>query len=159
MALTKKQQLFVMEYCADPNTGKAEAARKAGFSKSRAHKTACDLMKNPEVQREIERHLNSKVKSAEAKPLTPETVIQDLDAIADMCRTAGAGAWQAATLVKVAELKGKYLKMFTDRVEVGPNDKLMELLLEGRRRAALAAPVVVTAEIIPALPEGGEGVQ
>lgn len=147
-----------MEYCANPQSGKAEAAFKAGYSKNRAAIRACELMKNPEVQREIERHLNGKVKSVEARPLTPETVIQDLDDIANMCKSAGAGAWQAATLVKVAELKGKYLKMFTDRVEVGPSDKLMELLLEGRKRAALAAPVV-TAEILPALPEGGESVQ
>jgi hypothetical protein len=71
--------------------------------------------------------------------LTPERVLQDLDDIAEMCKTAGAGAWQAGTLVKVAELKGKYLKMWTEKVEVGPTDALMELLLEGRRRAGLTA--------------------
>jgi hypothetical protein len=152
VSLTKKAQLFVMEFCANPEIGKAEAARRAGYSKNRAQIRACELMKNPEVQREIERHLNGKVKSVDAKPLSPETVIQDLDDIANMCRSAGAGAWQAATLVKVAELKGKYLKMFTDKVEVGPNDALMELLLEGRKRAGLASP-----QIIPALPDGGEG--
>src|SRR5215469_752594 len=127
--------MFVMEYCADPKIDKTEAALRAGYSKDRAQSTGCELMKHPEVLREIERQLNSKVKSVESKTLTPETVIQDLDNIAEMCRTAGAGAWQAATLVKIAELKGKYLKMFTDKVEVGPNDALMELLLEGRKRA------------------------
>jgi len=42
--------------------------------------------------------------------------------------------------------------MFTDKVDFGPNDALMELLLEGRKRAGLAAP-----PIIQALPDGGEG--
>jgi hypothetical protein len=76
---------------------------------------------------------------AKSEKLTPERVIQDLEQIEEMCKMAGPGAWQASTLVKIAELKGKYLKMWTDRVEVGPTEALMELLLEGRKRAGLPA--------------------
>lgn len=61
MALTKLQQNFVTEYCADPKIRKAAAARKAGYSKDRAEITAIELMKNPEVKREIERRLTKRL--------------------------------------------------------------------------------------------------
>jgi phage terminase small subunit len=147
VALTKKQQMFVTEYCADPQCGKEEAARRAGFSRNRAAITACELMKNPEVQREIERRLTKKLDKLET---TQESVLQELHAIIEAAKEAGAGHWQMQARLKATELLGKYLKMFTEKVEVGPSDALMELLLEGRKRAGL-----VTA--VPALPEGGQG--
>ena len=158
MGLTKLKRAFIKEFVDDPACGQAEAARRAGFSAKRAKITACELMKDPAVKMEIDRRLANKLGQVEEKaagpkqPLTPEVVIQDLEAIAEMCRHAGPGAWQAATLVKVAELKGKYLKMWTEKVEVGPTDELMQLLLEGRKRAAMTLPAAPTAT-----PEGGEG--
>jgi phage terminase small subunit len=143
MALSKMKRAFIAAYCEDPTTGQAEAARKAGCSYKRAKQTAHDWMRDPEVKREIDRQLVLKVDRvdviAKCEKLTPERVIQDLEQIEEMCKMAGPGAWQASTLVKIAELKGKYLKMWTDKVEVGPTEALMELLLEGRKRAGLPA--------------------
>lgn len=150
MALTKRQQLFVMEYVKDPACGKAEAARKAGFSKPRAEITACELMKNPEVQREIERQMTKRLEKFEVtKQVTQESVLRELQAIVEAATAAGAGSWQLNSRLKAVELQGKFLKMWTEKLEVGPNDALMELLLEGRKRAGIAT--------VPALPEEGSG--
>ena len=147
MSLTKKQQLFVKEYCSDPDLGKAEAARRAGYTKSRAQITACELMKNPEVQREIERKLTKRIEKLET---TQESVLQELHSIIEAAKEAGAGHWQMQARLRATELLGKHLKMFTEKVEIGPNDALMELLLEGRKRAGMCPPV---------LPEGGASVE
>jgi hypothetical protein len=132
MGLTKMQRGFIAAYCEDPKIGQAEAARKAGCSLKRAKQTAYEWMRDPEVKREIDRQLAGKVDRVEivarAEKLTPERVIQDLEGIEEMCRLAGPGAWQASTLVKIAELKGKYLKMFTDRIEFDIDEKLIARL-------------------------------
>jgi hypothetical protein len=146
VALTKKMQLFVKEYCADPSCGKAQAARKAGYSSARAQIRACELMKNPEVQREIERQMMKRMERIE---VTQDSVLRELSEIIEAAKAAGAGAWQMTARLKAVEMQGRFLKMFTDRVEVGPNDALMELLLEGRKRAGLVT--------VPELPEGGSG--
>ena len=39
--------------------------------------------------------------------------------------------------MKVVELKGKYLKMWTEKVEFGLDDALIQKLQEGRKRAGL----------------------
>ena len=155
MGLTKSQQLFVLEYSKDPKCGKTEAARRAGYSAKRAQITGCELMKNPEVLREVDRLLKQRVEKTSVAKLTAESVIDDLNDIDECCKQAGAGAWQVATRVKIAELKGKYLKMFTDRVEVDIDDKLMERLEAGRRRSGLeraelpaAEPPVIEGEVV-----------
>src|SRR5690348_14209110 len=129
MALSKMQMAFIHEYVSNPGVSQKQAAINAGCSVKRASVTSSEWMRDPNIKREIERRLAAKLSTVEKKAsaeLTPETVIRDLDAIAEMCREAGPGAWQAATLVKVAELKGKYLKMFTDKVEVGLDDVLVQ---------------------------------
>ena len=141
MGLTKRKREFIRVYCENPKLSQTEVAAKAGYSVKRAKQAGYELMQDPDVNREIQRQLANKYDRVEVlakkEKLTPEQVIQDLEAIEEMCKTAGPGAWQAATLVKVAELKGKYLKMWTEKVEVGPTEQLMELLLEGRKRAGL----------------------
>jgi hypothetical protein len=127
--------------------GKAEAARRAGFQKSRAKITACELMKHPEVQKEIERRLAKKLARTS---ITSDTVLDELLDIIEACKEAGAGAWQMTARLKAAELLGKHLKMFSDRVEVGLDDELMSRLLEGRKRAGVLRPEEVHAQLIRA---------
>jgi Terminase small subunit len=140
MSLTKMKRAFIAAYCQNPKLGQAEAARSAGCSVKRAKVTAYEWMRDPEVKREIDRQIAHKVDRIDVRAntgeLTAETVIRELNDIAEMCRTAGAGAWQTAGLLKVAELKGKYLKMWTERVEFGLDEKLIALLEAGRKRAA-----------------------
>ena len=96
MSLTKKQRAFVQEYVQNPGTTHAEAARRAGASPKRAKITAYEWLRNPDVKREIDRQLNGKLQhievQARSEKLTPDSVIRDLDDIAEMCKEAGPGA-------------------------------------------------------------------
>jgi len=151
MGLTKKQQLFVQEFAKDPACGKAEAARRAGYKRNRAAITACELLKNPEIQTEIERNLSKKFDQSE---LNTDTVKKWLVDIYEAATAAGSGSWQMTARLKAAELLGKHLKMFSDRVEVGLDDALMEKLLDGRKRAGVVDAHELKADIIRAkLPE------
>ena len=159
MGFTKQQRAFIAAYCANPELGQAEAARRAGVGK-RAKVTASEWMHDEEVRGEIERQLANKYDSPAGeitpkKQLTVESVLEDLDALAEMCKKNGAGAWQAATLLKVAELKGKYLKMFTDRVEFDLSDKLIAKLEAGRRNAGIKQLPTASAEVVEE-PESNE---
>src|SRR5215467_12895816 len=109
LGLTKRKRAFIEIYCSRPDFNPTEAAKQAGFAYGRAKQTAYELLhRNADVMREVERRLASKIDRVEvvakAEKLTPERVIQDLEDIEVMCKTAGPGAWQASTLVKVAEL-------------------------------------------------------
>ena len=148
MALTKRRRLFVMEYTADPKAGQAQAAIRAGFSPKRAKETASELMRDPEVKEAIQRRLEKRVECLEAASgeLNEDQVIAELDTIRDAAIDAGAGAWQSATRLKVAELKGKYLGMFKEKLEIGLDEELIKRLEEGRKRAFL--PEGSKAEIV-----------
>jgi hypothetical protein len=149
MALTKKQQAFVAAYCDDPRLSQAEAARKAGFSIARAKITGHELMRNPEVKREIDRQLAGKLERIETQvktgEVTRESLCGQLDAIVEECTSAGAGAWQMQNRVKAIELKAKLYGLLTEKVELGLDEKLIELLEAGRKRAGLVpiAPATV----------------
>ncbi len=106
-------------------------------------------MKNPEIQREIERKLTKRLDKLET---TQESVLRELHAIIEAAKEAGAGHWQMQARLKATELLGKHLKMFTEKVEVGLDDALMEALLEGRKRAGLPTP---DSTALP--PASGEG--
>lgn len=55
MALTNKQQAFCIAMIDPYLSGQTEAARRAGFSGKRAAATATELMRKPEIVREIDR--------------------------------------------------------------------------------------------------------
>ena len=148
MGLTKRKREFISVYCNDPKIGQTEAARKAGYAISRAKQAGYDLMRDPDVKREIDRQLALKSECrievlTKNEKLTPEDVIKELDDIEETCKLAGPGAWQVATRVKVAELKGKYLKMWTEKVEIDLGEKIMAALIAGRKRAGLSAPTAL----------------
>lgn len=127
----------------------------------RAKITASEWWNNPEIKREIDRQLANKYPAERhaATKLgrledglnklgwTPEAWQQDHDDLVEMCRLAGPGAWQASTLTKLLELKGKYLKLLTDKVEFDLSDKLIARLEAGRRNAGLQAPQLPTATL------------
>lgn len=48
-------------------------------------------------------------------------------------------AFEPYAVLKGAELAGKHLKMFTDKVEFGADDELLKILAAGRQRAAAHA--------------------
>jgi hypothetical protein len=80
----------------------------------------------------------------------------ELQDIIDAAKLAGAGAWQMSTRLKAVELQGKFLKMWTEKVEVGLDDALMERLLQGRKRAGLPTPEPPAPAALPVPLEGEE---
>ena len=134
MALSKRRQLFVHEYVADPKAGQAQAAIRAGFSPKRAKETACELMKDPQIKVAIERKLTSKFETVQ---VDQKLVVTGLLRTIERCIDAGSGAWQTAGVLKAYELLGRHLKMFTEKLEIDLSDRIMEALAAGRKRAGL----------------------
>src|SRR6267143_6049713 len=89
-------------------------------------------MKDPEIKAAIERKLEKRFEKLE---ITANHVLAELDGIRDAAIEAGSGAWQSATRVKVAELKGRYLGMFKDKVKIGLDEELIKRLEQGRKRS------------------------
>ena len=127
-------------------SGQTEAARNAGYSAARAAITATELMRKPEIVREIERQRAAKFgtqievieQKAKSGEVSRESLSHECDEVIEQCTTAGAGAWQTQGRLKAIELKAKLNGLLTDKVEVGLNDKLVEILESARRRSGLA---------------------
>ena len=76
MALTKKRRLVLAAFVNNPKCTLADALIKAGYSKERAHITACELRKDPEFIEAIERKQNQALEKLERNELTEEEVIE-----------------------------------------------------------------------------------
>jgi len=136
VALTKRKLLFVAEYLADPKGNARQAVIRAGFSEKRANVTASELLKDPEVKAAIEhkRDLHLKKLDVDAK-----MVIVDILSARERCIEAGSAAWAIAARLKCDELLGRYLKMWTEKIELGFEEEIMKRLEAGRKRASLPA--------------------
>ena len=111
-------------------------------------------MKDAEIKAAIQRKMEKRFEKLE---ITANHVLAELDEIRDAAIDAGSGAWQSATRVKVAELKGRYLGMFRDKLEIGLDEELIKRLQEGRKRAFPSeAAVIIEATAEPVL-EGSSG--
>jgi phage terminase small subunit len=60
VGLTRRKQLFVAEYLADPKLNTTQAVIRAGFSEKRAKVTASELLKDPEIKAAIEHQRTKK---------------------------------------------------------------------------------------------------
>jgi phage terminase small subunit len=138
LALTKRRQLFVHEYCADPKANGTAAAVKAGFNEKRAKITACELLKDPEIKAAIEHKMKQRL---EKVSIGPDLVLTGLLETIELCLSAGAGSWQTSGLIKCYELLGKHLGMFKERIELGVDEAILAKLIEGRERARRSTPL------------------
>lgn len=137
--LTGKQRLFVEWYCsAEVNLVGSEAAKRAGYSGTAnvLKVTANRTLNKPNVKAAVEAKLKKALAGAE---VTVESIIRRLTLLGEEARSDG----QYASAVRCAELQGKYLKMFTDRIEhVGTiedvsTEQLLALLREILEGSAL----------------------
>jgi len=127
--LTPKQQRFVEEYCIDMNG--TQAYKRAGYSASNdkvANTSASRLLSNVNVKQAIE---EKQRKIAEQSGITAQWVLDRLQENVERCMQrvpvmikvdgewVESGEWKfdSAGANKSLELLGKYLKMFTDKVE------------------------------------------
>ncbi len=102
MPLNPRRQRFIEEYTAAPANA-AAAARKAGFSTSRAKVTACELLKNPDVKQAIEQE---QIRFRAQIEYTRENAVQDLMQI--IRGNTSAATHKIAAIRELGKLYGLY---------------------------------------------------
>lgn len=105
--MTAKQEAFAIEYLKDKNA--TQAAIRAGYSAKTARSIACEMLARPDVQQFI------RERQEEARANATVTV----DGIVDQLREIAANPLSKdSDRIRALELIGKYLGMFTERVEM-----------------------------------------
>lgn len=111
--LVGKQVAFVEWYVsAVVNMNKTEAARRAGYKGNDAQLAVIgyENYRKPHIRAQIDKRMAIALSGAD---VTIENVLRDLSVV--FAKSLEAGRYASAA--RCAELKGKYLKMFTDRIE------------------------------------------
>jgi len=114
MRLTTMQELFVRALLADPKRNTRAAVIRAGYSQRRARDTARELLANPEVQLAIH---EKEIAALEAADVDAAYVIMGIRDVIERCRGLGR-AFNPVSALKGFELIGRYLKLWTDKVEL-----------------------------------------
>lgn len=147
MSLTAKQQRFVEEYLVDLNA--TQAAIRAGYSAKTAYSQGQRALKDVEIAAEIQAAMDDR---SERTEITADYVLQSIVSTMERCKqaepvfnrrgehviveTADGGEAKAYTfnamgVLKGAELLGRHLKLFTDKVEHGADSALAEIIRKG----------------------------
>jgi phage terminase small subunit len=104
--LTGKQKLFVSEYLKDFNATRSAIA--AGYSAKTAAVIGHELLRKPKIQEAIRKHVDA---ALDADKITLKKIIVD-----ELKKTALDD--ESRDRIKALELLGKYLSLFTDKVEI-----------------------------------------
>ena len=131
--LTAKQELFVREYLVDLNA--TQAAIRAGYSEKTAKQQGTENLSKPVLQQAIQAAMD---KRAERIEVGQDYVLKTIVDTVERCKQAKpvldkkgepvlvetaegeivpAYAFDSGAVLKGAELIGKHLKMFTDKIE------------------------------------------
>lgn len=105
--MNKKQMAFAVEYVKDRNA--TQAAIRAGYSERSAYSQAHELLKKPEIQEAIKELEDA---AAARAAITVDKIVERLNKIAEDPHA------KDADRIRADELLGKYLGMFTDKVQV-----------------------------------------
>jgi phage terminase small subunit len=105
--MTAKQEAFAIEYLKDKNA--TQAAIRAGYSAKTAYSIGCEMLRKPEIQ-EIIRAKQEEV--AAKATLTAESIAENLKEIAANPLA------KDSDRIRAYELLGKYVGMFTEKVEM-----------------------------------------
>lgn len=132
--LTPKQKVFVAEYLIDLNA--TQAAIRAGYSAKTASRIGPELLGKTCIATAIA----EQQKARETRTLiTADKVLTDIQAVKEdamqivLDRDGNKVMADRFAALKAAELLGKHLKLFTDRVEVEAGGGLVERILAARR--------------------------
>jgi phage terminase small subunit len=107
--MSDKQDLFVIEYLKDLNA--TQAAIRAGYSEDTAHSIGWENLKKPEIRKQIDRQL-TELMDAEKTEIKNRILdkLKQMIFVDEEVRN--------NERLKAIELMGKYLALFTDRVEI-----------------------------------------
>jgi phage terminase small subunit len=114
MSLTTMQELFVLALLSDPKRNATTAAIRAGYSEKRARATARELLANPEVRLAIHK---KEIAAFQAADVDAAYVIMGIRDTIERCRGLGKD-FNPISALRGFELLGKYLKLWTDKVEL-----------------------------------------
>ncbi len=120
-----REMRFCVEYALTMNG--TQSAKEAGYPPKSAHVTASRLLKRDYIHqkvRELQDIGNERL--VEGSEVTRAKVIQELDLLIKEARKAK----QYGPAIRAAELKGKSIAMFADRVETTPTKTPDEVLAE-----------------------------
>ena len=120
--LRPKWQSFVLEYMADLNA--SAAAERCGYSKNNAGTISVQLMARPQIKAAVSACLALRAKRSE---ITADYVLEVIRDTVERCRQAepvkdregmptGEYKFDAQAVLKGAELLGKHLAMFTEKI-------------------------------------------
>ena len=145
------QEAFAQNYVITKNA--EEAARLAGYSPNSANAHAHKMVNHPEIAPLIAAHAE---KTAKKLDITAEYVLRTIKNTIERCsqatpvldkkgkqvyvetpdgNVAPAYTFDAAAVLKGTEQLGRHLKLFTDRVEIGLDSNLAEIVADMRRKA------------------------
>lgn len=111
MALTAKQQAFVREYLIDLNA--TQAAIRAGYSAKTAGAIGEENLRKPEITAAVQEAMDARAQRTE---ITADYVLETIRGTIERCNAKGE-QYDPRSVLKGAELLGKHLKLFTDKVE------------------------------------------
>ena len=121
MNLTLKQQKFLDEYHKTRNDQRSLQAAGYILSASQARDYANQILSLPDAQEYLRMKKDDEVIEA---VITVEGVIRDLEKAKDLAINAerfdkhGNRVLDLSSYIRATELEGKYLKMFTDKIEM-----------------------------------------
>ena len=148
--MTPKQRLFVKEYLVDLNA--TQAAIRAGYSEKTAAAIGAENLTKPEIAAAIQQMMDDRSQRTE---ITADYVLQSIVSTIERCKQvepvfnrrgehattetpdgeAKAYTFNAMGVLKGAELLGKHLKLFTDKVEYDLSEDAARALAEARAAA------------------------
>ena len=112
-SLTEKQKIFISEYLKDFNA--TRSALKAGYSENTAYSIGNENLKKPEIRDAIKKYLDDAL-SVDKLSLKNE-IIKELKDIAFDPMTDEDSRLRHSDKIKAIELLGKYMAMWTEKVE------------------------------------------
>ena len=151
LPLTGKQRLFVKWYVSkEVNMNATEAARRAGYGGDDAtlRSIASENLTKPNIAQAVDAELN---KATAGASVTVESVLRKLQRIGHKAERAG----QFAAASRTAELEGRYLKMFTDKIEHTADN--IESASDAELKALLSDLLEKTSVNIDEITKGGDG--
>lgn len=117
--MTAKQQLFVKEYLVDLNG--TQAAIRAGYSENSAQAIATENLSKPLISEAIQSGMD---KRSEKTKINAEYVLKKIQSALESAEKSD----DLPNVYRGAELLGKHLKLFSDRVEIEQQLTITNLL-------------------------------